>query len=177
MANTVIQIKSSGAVGNVPTTLLPGELAINYEDGKLYYGNSASQVELFDVITEPAGLDGEIQFNNLGSFGSDATLSFNDSTKTLTVSAINTGGLNVGSAIQSAYDTANSAAIVSAAAFSDSNTRGSKSGDAMSGSLSTTGNTWAEVVFANTQLYAGVATTSSESSACSSILFIAPITS
>jgi DNA-binding beta-propeller fold protein YncE len=80
MANTVIQIKSSGVVGNVPSTLFPGELAINYEDGKLYYGDSANQTVLFDAITEPAGLDGEIQFNNLGSFGSDGTLTFNDST-------------------------------------------------------------------------------------------------
>ena len=134
---TVIQIKSSGAVGNVPTTLLPGELAINYEDGKLYYGNSASQVELFDVITEPAGLDGEIQFNNLGSFGSDATLSFNDSTKTLTVSAINTGGLNVGSAIQSAYNQANTGNTLAQSSYDEANTKVDRSGDAMTGDLST----------------------------------------
>jgi hypothetical protein len=80
MANTVIQIRSSGVVGNVPSALFPGELAINYEDGKLYYGNSANQTVLFDAITEPAGLNGELQFNDSGSFGSDATLSFNKTT-------------------------------------------------------------------------------------------------
>jgi hypothetical protein len=158
MANTVIQIKSSGAVGNVPTTLLPGELAINYEDGKLYYGNSASQVELFDVITEPAGLDGELQFNNFGSFGSDATLSFNDSTKTLTVSAINTGGLNVGSAIQSSYDKANTANILAQASYDEANTKVDRAGDAMTGDLSTSANTLANIVYANTIIYAGLAT-------------------
>ena len=42
MANTVIQLKNSGASGNTPGTLQPGELAINYADGKLYYKNSTA---------------------------------------------------------------------------------------------------------------------------------------
>lgn len=83
MANTVIQLKNSGATGNTPGTLQPGELAINYADGKLYYGNASNNAILFDVITEPAGLNQEIQFNDSGSFGSSANLKFDSSTKTL----------------------------------------------------------------------------------------------
>lgn len=158
MSNTVIQIKSSGAVGNVPTTLLPGELAINYEDGKLYYGNSASQVELFDVITEPAGLDGELQFNNLGSFGSDSQLTFNDTTKVLTVGSVSTGGLNVAPAIQSAYNQANTGTTLAQASFDEANTKVDRAGDAMTGDLSTSANIDADIVYANTTIYAGIAT-------------------
>ena len=84
MSNTIIQLKSSSSLGNVPNVLFPGELAINYGDGKLYYGNTSNQAVLFDAITEPAGINQEIQFNDSGSFGSSANLKFNSSTKTLT---------------------------------------------------------------------------------------------
>lgn len=70
MANTIIQIKNSVVSGNVPSVLQPGEIAINLEDGDLYYGNSNSVVTLFDAVTEPAGLNNEIQFNNMGFFWS-----------------------------------------------------------------------------------------------------------
>ena len=83
MANTTIRIKHSGSSGNVPSTLQPGELAINFGDGKLYYGNNTNHVIQLDTVTEPSGLDGEIQFNSLGSFGASSDLSFNVSTKTL----------------------------------------------------------------------------------------------
>ncbi len=83
MANTIIQLKNSGATGNVPVALTPGELAINYADGKLYYGNSSNTAILFDAVTEPAGLDTELQFNDSGVFGSSANLSFNKTTKIL----------------------------------------------------------------------------------------------
>ena len=84
MANTVIQLKNSGASGNTPGTLQPGELAINYADGKLYYGNQVNTPILFDVITEPTGLNQEIQFNDSGAFGASANLKFDKTTKTLT---------------------------------------------------------------------------------------------
>lgn len=83
MANTIIQIKNSGVTGNVPSILTPGELAINYADGKLYYGNASNNAILFDAVTEPAGLDTELQFNDSGVFGSSANLSFNKTTKIL----------------------------------------------------------------------------------------------
>jgi hypothetical protein len=92
MANTIIQLKNSGATGNVPGSLAPGELAINYADGKLYYGNALNNPILFDAVTEPAGLDTEIQFNSSGSFGASANLKFNNTTKTLTTDKVTTSG-------------------------------------------------------------------------------------
>jgi hypothetical protein len=109
MSNTIIQIKSSGVAGNVPATLQPGELAINYFDGQLFYGNSTSQSVPYATVTEPSGLNGELQFNDSGSFGSDATLSFNGATKTLTVSNLDVGGLNVKPQIISSFNHANAA--------------------------------------------------------------------
>ena len=88
MANTVIQLKNSGASGNIPNALAPGELAINYADGKLYYGNASNTAILFDAVTEPAGLDTEIQFNQLGSFGASPNLAFNSTSKTLSTDNI-----------------------------------------------------------------------------------------
>jgi hypothetical protein len=88
MANTIIKLKNSGAIGNVPTILYPGELAINYGDGKLYYGNSSNSASLFNTDPHPVGLNQEIQFNDFGIFGSSANLKFNSSTKTLTTDNI-----------------------------------------------------------------------------------------
>lgn len=88
MANTIIQLKNSGATGNVPVALAPGELAINYADGKLYYGNATNNAILFDAVTEPAGLDTELQFNDSGVFGSSANLTFSSVTKTISTDNI-----------------------------------------------------------------------------------------
>lgn len=44
MANTSIQLKKSGATGNVPVSLAYGELALNYADGKLYYKAANSSI-------------------------------------------------------------------------------------------------------------------------------------
>lgn len=88
MANTIIQLKNSGAIGNVPVALAPGELAINYADGKLYYGNASNSAILFDAVTEPAGLDTELQFNDSGVFGSSANLTFSSVTKTISTDNI-----------------------------------------------------------------------------------------
>jgi ABC-type molybdate transport system substrate-binding protein len=89
MANTIITIKSSGVTGNVPSVLQPGELAINYADGDLYYGDELNAVNLFDVITEPAGLNREVQFNSSGEFGSSNGFTFNSLTEALTVTRLN----------------------------------------------------------------------------------------
>jgi hypothetical protein len=83
MANTVIQLKNSGASGNIRNAL-----ALNYADGKLYYGDASNTAILFDAVTEPAGLDTEIQFNQLGSFGSSPNLAFNSTSKTLSTDNI-----------------------------------------------------------------------------------------
>jgi len=89
MANTIITLKSSGVSGNVPSSLQSGELAINYADGKLFYGDSSNTAVLFDVITEPAGLNGEVQFNDSGSFGSSSGFTYNQLTEALTVTLLN----------------------------------------------------------------------------------------
>jgi hypothetical protein len=111
MANTIISIRSSGVVGNTPSTLQPGELAINYADGKLYYGNSTSQVEIFSAgaETEPSGLNGEIQFNNFGSFGSSESLKYDTANNVLIVPNILVGTVNVSPSIVFASTTANTA--------------------------------------------------------------------
>ena len=88
MANTTIQLKNSGVPGNVPSTLQPGELAVNYNDGKLYYGNSSNTAVLFGGTGEPSGLNGEIQFNNSGVFGASANLKYDTGTKTLSTDNI-----------------------------------------------------------------------------------------
>lgn len=88
MANTLIQIKSSGVSGNVPTALQTGELAINYADGKLYYGNASNTSVLFDAVTEPAGLDGEIQYNSSGSFGASSSLRYFSGNNTLSATTV-----------------------------------------------------------------------------------------
>jgi hypothetical protein len=97
MANTLIQLKNSGASGNTPGSLAPGELAINYADGKLYYGNAVNTPILFDVITEPTGLNQEIQFNDSGAFGASANLKFDKTTKTLTTDKIVSANIEVSS--------------------------------------------------------------------------------
>jgi len=87
MANTVISLLSSGEIGNTPVVgnLANGELALNFADGIIYYKKS-DQVSLGQIkTTQPSGLNQEIQFNDSGSFGANANLSFNKSTKTLTV--------------------------------------------------------------------------------------------
>ena len=43
-ANTVIQVKKSGVLGNTPVELNTGELALNYADGKIFYLNSANGI-------------------------------------------------------------------------------------------------------------------------------------
>jgi len=47
MAITRIKIKSSSSSGNTPNSLLPGELAINSADGKLFYVNQNSNTTSF----------------------------------------------------------------------------------------------------------------------------------
>lgn len=44
MANTSIQLKKSGATGNVPVSLAYGELALNYADGKLFYKHANGSI-------------------------------------------------------------------------------------------------------------------------------------
>jgi len=77
MSNTVIAIRSSGVASNIPSlgVLANGEIALNYADGIIYYKTDANTLGQIKT-TEPSGLDTEIQFNDSGSFGSNASLTF-----------------------------------------------------------------------------------------------------
>ena len=87
MANTTIQIKHSTVAGNVPASLANGEISINSADGKIFYAkpNGAIFFISTDTATGPAGLNGEVQFNDSGVLGSTANLSIIKANGTLTV--------------------------------------------------------------------------------------------
>lgn len=153
MANTVIQIKGSGVTGNVPSTLAPGELAINYVDGKLFYGNQSNTATLFDVITEPAGLDGELQFNDSGSFGATSNLRYESTTGELVAAHASIAGQNVQSRFGEIDTLSTSVSTLSSGKVN-------RTGDVMSGTLVTSVNVRADKLIANTELYAGIATES-----------------
>lgn len=89
MSNTVIALRSSGTATNTPNplNLEYGELALNYADGILYYRTTSDTLGSI-LTTEPAGLSGEIQFNDSGSLGSSANLYFNTSTQSVEVRSV-----------------------------------------------------------------------------------------
>jgi hypothetical protein len=63
MANTVIKLKKSATANEVPSDLEPGEIAINYADGKLFYKNTTNQIaEISGKASSPAF--GIINVNN-----------------------------------------------------------------------------------------------------------------
>jgi len=77
---TPISIYYSSTASNVPTAanLVPGELAINTNDGKLYYEDSAGVVRV--LASKSTGSIGgsttEIQYNNAGSLAGNAGFTF-----------------------------------------------------------------------------------------------------
>lgn len=112
MANTIIQLKHSTVQGNIPVSLANGELSINTYDGKLYYADPTGTIQEFSAAAGPAGLNGEIQFNDSGVLGANAGLTYSKTTRVLTVvgGAI-VGGVNVAPQIQFSYNHANAAFI------------------------------------------------------------------
>lgn len=64
MPNT-IKIKNSGTASAVPSSLATGELALNYNDGRLYYKNAASQIVAYGGVTD--GDKGDIVVSNGGT--------------------------------------------------------------------------------------------------------------
>ncbi len=83
MANTVIELKHSQTPGNTPASLANGEISINTYDGKIFYKDPSGVIRVYTKYPGPSGLDTEIQFNDGGSLGANASLSFNKSTGTL----------------------------------------------------------------------------------------------
>jgi hypothetical protein len=85
MSNTVIQLKYSSSSGNTPTNLELGELALNLADGKLFYKNDSEEITFFQNFSGPSGLNGEVQFNDLGDLGTDEKFTYDKSNNVLSV--------------------------------------------------------------------------------------------
>ena len=77
MANTTISLRSSGVASNTPSLgiLANGELSLNFADGIIYYKTAANALGSIRT-TQASGLNKEIQFNDSGSFGANAALTF-----------------------------------------------------------------------------------------------------
>lgn len=85
MANTVIQLKHSTTLGATPSSLANGELAINNYDGKMFYRDPNGTIQTIQRFTGPAGLNKEIQFNDSGTLGANASLTFDKANALLNV--------------------------------------------------------------------------------------------
>ena len=90
---TPIQLYHSTSASAVPTAanLAQGELAININDGKLYYEDSTGVVQV--IATKGAGTIGgsttQIQYNNAGALAGNAAMVFNNSTNVTTLTTLN----------------------------------------------------------------------------------------
>ena len=115
MSNTTIQLRHSTETGNVPVSLANGEIAINTQDGKLFYADPTGTVQEFSGFPGPSGLDTEIQFNDSGVLGANSRLTFNKTTGTLTVNGsvvanvFSDDGINIYEHAEQAYAHANAA--------------------------------------------------------------------
>ena len=95
---TPISLYYSTTASAVPTAanLVPGELAINTNDGKLYYEDSSGVVQV--LATKSTGSIGgsntQLQFNNSGSLGGSSGLTWDGSF--LTTSSIKNSALTNG---------------------------------------------------------------------------------
>ena len=95
---TPIQLYYSTTAAAVPlaANLVAGELAINTNDGKLYYKSSAGVVTLLAGAGGTgivAGSNTQIQFNNSGVFGASANLTWNGTSLAVTGTVAVTGAL------------------------------------------------------------------------------------
>lgn len=86
MSNTTIALRSSGVTGNVPSLgdIVDGELSLNFADGILYYKTASNTLGSIRT-TEPSGLTTEVQFNDAGSFGTNAFFTYDKTSGTLSV--------------------------------------------------------------------------------------------
>ena len=123
MSNTSIQLKKSGQTGNTPSSLIHGEVAINYADGKLYYKNASNVISY---------ISNQFTFETINVGGS--LILATSPTDTLNLQAGNNisfqvDGLNnritidasSGSFDQTARDFANSAGLYANSAYSHAN--------------------------------------------------------
>ena len=135
ISNTTIQIKKSGAAGNVPSSLNFGELALNYYDGKLYYKNTTGNISYFYGANNGPSFATANANNNLilASTPNDTlsfltangiTISACTTTKTITIGDATTFSLATDAFTQAnaAFAAANAASATSSApAFTQAN--------------------------------------------------------
>ena len=97
MANTTISLRSSGVASNTPSLgiLANGELSLNFADGIIYYKTAANALGSIRT-TQTAGLNKEIQFNDSGSFGANAALTFDKANTTLTTNNFVANTITIG---------------------------------------------------------------------------------
>jgi len=93
MANTVIQVRNSGTGSATPSlgVIAIGELAINYNDGIIYYKSAANTLGSIKT-TQVAGLTTEIQFNDSGSFSGNSAVTFDKAQSKVTVPGLSVRG-------------------------------------------------------------------------------------
>jgi len=103
MANTNIQLKKSGATGNVPPSLAFGELALNYADGRLYYKNASGTITY---------IQSETSANSFATINSNSSL-------ILATSAADTLSFVAGNNISISTDTINKKITISSTATSN----------------------------------------------------------
>lgn len=131
MANTTLQLKKSGATGNVPNSLAHGELAINYADGKLFYRHAnnsiasistGSTTDSFATINANSSLIlASSPYDTLSILpGNNITISTDTINKRIIINSTAIGGGN--SVDDYARDKANSANVLAQAAFNKANT-------------------------------------------------------
>lgn len=76
MANNVVKIKSSIVAGRTPSSLQDGELAINRQDGKLFYKDASGVIQ---SISDSSGSSGVTVQNSGSSLGTATTINFTGS--------------------------------------------------------------------------------------------------
>jgi hypothetical protein len=133
MANTTIAIKKSATGSAVPSSLVFGELAINYADGKIYYKNVNSSIVEFSPTTGGTNSFGTVNANSTlviaDSPGGILTFIAGDNISIvgdaindrITVSANLSPALTVANA---AFGKANTAETTAIAAFAKANSSG-----------------------------------------------------
>lgn len=147
MANTVISLRSSGVSLNTPSlgVLANGELSLNFADGILYYKTAANALGSIRTA-QPSGLNQEIQFNDSGSFGANAALTFNKANTTLTTNnfVANTITTSAGGIIAGANVIYSNNFVANSTTTSISNTTGAIISN---GGLGVKGNVYADAIY------------------------------
>jgi len=89
---TIIQLKRYPDYGVIPAAanLSYGELALNYNDGKLYYKNAdGTTVKMVKTEADPGGNTTEVQFNTNSDFDGSSNFTYTKATDTLNILNLN----------------------------------------------------------------------------------------